>query len=94
MSVEPDMRDQPEKQDSQTDWLSLIPGVLVFLGLYTHVLVLLGMGVLLAIAYLRGSRATRVCTVIGLVVGLGIGMTLWHPLDLRPLPGRQPRVQG
>jgi hypothetical protein len=70
---------------SRPELVSFMPGVLLFVGLATHVLVLLGVAVMLAIALYRGTRATRWWTGIWLVAGLLLGLLVWQPLHIAPM---------
>ena len=80
-----DERHEDDRSNAGALLVALMPGVLVFVALYVHVLMLLAAGLLLAGTYARGPRRARRVAIASLLVGLCAGVAIWHPLGPRQI---------
>ncbi len=72
------MKESPNRPEI----IAFAPALLVFVGIYTHVLLLLVVGGVFALAVYRSSKATRLWGSAALAVALVAGIALWHPSGL------------
>jgi hypothetical protein len=76
------MKPPGDRDTTKPDIVSVMPGVLLFVALATHILVLLLAAAMLAYSLYKGSAATRRWTIIGVVAGAALGIAVWQPLHL------------
>lgn len=75
-------RDTGDNRRGAPDPIAVGPALLLFVGLTTHILVLLFAAAVLAISVWKGSPATRWWGGVLLLIALVAGLALWQPLPV------------
>ena len=62
--------------------VAFAPALFLFIGIYTHVLLLLFVGFLFAMALVKDTRVNRIWGAAAIAVALIAGIALWQPTPL------------